>query len=217
MNTKIASMIAAVIDSLSLLSSIYGQYQAVSIMAAMPAFHCSSTADIFGGHSSPQLYFGRWPFLDLSDPKSIAMTTLPNKSPEPTAVGAVSSAVAVHVASRRWLELLFVRRLRDTHESNIRHHRGCYSRECHSRRIIFASSTACRCFTGLLVHTGHHTTQSWQRFTSEPQNRIWLARCACRGYYYCTAHSHFHRSCTFTDYRTDWLGIDGYPAWTALS
>ena len=28
---------------------------------------------------------------------------LPNKSPEPTAVGAVSSAIAVHVASRRWL------------------------------------------------------------------------------------------------------------------
>ena len=27
----------------------------------------------------------------------------PNKSPEPTAVGAGSSAVAVHVASRRWL------------------------------------------------------------------------------------------------------------------
>ena len=27
----------------------------------------------------------------------------PNKSPEPTAVGAVSSAVAVNVASRRWL------------------------------------------------------------------------------------------------------------------
>ena len=27
----------------------------------------------------------------------------PNKSPEPTAVGAVSSAVAVHVAGRRWL------------------------------------------------------------------------------------------------------------------
>ena len=31
------------------------------------------------------------------------ITTVPNKSPEPTAVGAVSSAVAVHVASRRWL------------------------------------------------------------------------------------------------------------------
>jgi hypothetical protein len=30
-------------------------------------------------------------------------STRPNKSPEPTAVGAVSSAVAVHVASRRWL------------------------------------------------------------------------------------------------------------------
>ena len=27
----------------------------------------------------------------------------PNKSPEPTAVGTVSSAIAVHVASRRWL------------------------------------------------------------------------------------------------------------------
>jgi hypothetical protein len=31
------------------------------------------------------------------------MKATPNKSPEPTAVGAVSSAVAVHVASRRWL------------------------------------------------------------------------------------------------------------------
>jgi hypothetical protein len=31
---------------------------------------------------------------------------LPNKSPEPTAVGAVSSAVAVHAASRRWLSFL---------------------------------------------------------------------------------------------------------------
>jgi hypothetical protein len=29
-----------------------------------------------------------------------------NKSPEPTAVGAVSSAIAVHVASRRWLSFL---------------------------------------------------------------------------------------------------------------
>jgi hypothetical protein len=28
---------------------------------------------------------------------------LPNKSPEPTAVGACSSAIAVPVASRRWL------------------------------------------------------------------------------------------------------------------
>ena len=30
-------------------------------------------------------------------------TQTPNKSPEPTAVGAVSSAIAVHAASRRWL------------------------------------------------------------------------------------------------------------------
>jgi len=31
------------------------------------------------------------------------MTMMPNQSPEPTAVGAVSSAVAVHVTSLRWL------------------------------------------------------------------------------------------------------------------
>ena len=31
------------------------------------------------------------------------LTMWPNKSPEPTAVGACSSAVAVHVAGRRWL------------------------------------------------------------------------------------------------------------------
>jgi hypothetical protein len=35
--------------------------------------------------------------------ESISMTMMPNKSPEPTAVGAVSSAIAVHAASRRWL------------------------------------------------------------------------------------------------------------------
>jgi hypothetical protein len=34
------------------------------------------------------------------------MTVMPNKPPEPTAVGACSSAVAVHVASRRWLSFL---------------------------------------------------------------------------------------------------------------
>src|SRR5674476_1514230 len=33
-------------------------------------------------------------------------TMTPNKSLEPTAVGAVSSAVAVHAASRRWLSFL---------------------------------------------------------------------------------------------------------------
>jgi hypothetical protein len=34
------------------------------------------------------------------------LTMWPNKSPEPTAVGAVSSAIAVHVTSRRWLSFL---------------------------------------------------------------------------------------------------------------
>ena len=34
---------------------------------------------------------------------SAATASWPNKSPEPTAVGAGRSAVAVHVASRRWL------------------------------------------------------------------------------------------------------------------
>src|ERR1035437_3051679 len=33
-------------------------------------------------------------------------STMPNKSPEPTAGDAFSSAVAVHVASRRWLSFL---------------------------------------------------------------------------------------------------------------
>jgi hypothetical protein len=33
----------------------------------------------------------------------VASILPPNKSPEPTAVGACSSAVAVHVANRRWL------------------------------------------------------------------------------------------------------------------
>ncbi len=34
---------------------------------------------------------------------SRVLRSWPNKSPEPTAVGACSSAIAVHVASRRWL------------------------------------------------------------------------------------------------------------------
>jgi len=41
--------------------------------------------------------------LDLPDFIMVFTSLLPNKSPEPTAVGAVSSAVAVHVAGRRWL------------------------------------------------------------------------------------------------------------------
>ena len=41
--------------------------------------------------------------FDLPDFIMDFTSLLPNKSPEPTAVGAVSSAIAVHVASRRWL------------------------------------------------------------------------------------------------------------------
>jgi hypothetical protein len=44
--------------------------------------------------------------LDLPDFIMDFTSLMPNNSPEPTAVGAVSSAVAVHVASRRWLSFL---------------------------------------------------------------------------------------------------------------
>jgi hypothetical protein len=47
------------------------------------------------------------PFDFISDFHSlfifVSVDQWPNQSPEPTAVGAVSSAVAVRVASRRWL------------------------------------------------------------------------------------------------------------------
>jgi hypothetical protein len=39
-------------------------------------------------------------------PVEVYMTMWPNQSPEPTAVGACRSAVAVHVANRRWLSFL---------------------------------------------------------------------------------------------------------------
>jgi hypothetical protein len=39
-------------------------------------------------------------------PPSWKTSQTPNKSPEPTAVGAGSSAIAVHAASRRWLSFL---------------------------------------------------------------------------------------------------------------
>ena len=45
--------------------------------------------------------FGLSAFLLLC--RRIMVSRWPNKSPEPTAVGACSSAVAVHAASRRWL------------------------------------------------------------------------------------------------------------------
>jgi hypothetical protein len=36
----------------------------------------------------------------------MSLIALPNKTPEPTAVGAGRSAIAVHVAGRRWLSFL---------------------------------------------------------------------------------------------------------------
>ena len=42
------------------------------------------------------------------------MTLVPNKSPEPTAVGAGSSAVAVHAAGRRWAQLFSLGIIRTT-------------------------------------------------------------------------------------------------------
>jgi hypothetical protein len=41
--------------------------------------------------------------LDLPDFIMNFTSLMPNKTPEPTADGAVSSAIAVHAASRRWL------------------------------------------------------------------------------------------------------------------
>ena len=41
--------------------------------------------------------------FDLPDSIMDFTSLMPNKSPEPTAVGAGRSAVAVHAASRRWL------------------------------------------------------------------------------------------------------------------
>ena len=41
--------------------------------------------------------------FDLPDFIMDFTSLMPNKSPEPTAVGAVSSAIAVHAAGRRWL------------------------------------------------------------------------------------------------------------------
>ena len=43
------------------------------------------------------------PDAEFCPSMSLSFTHRPNQSPEPTAVGAYRSAVAVHAASRRWL------------------------------------------------------------------------------------------------------------------
>gem|GEM_PF-2627339 len=60
-------------------------------------------------YSSPSGYFISYGLMLLFFVLAVVGLVLfqidewPNKSPEPTAVGAVSSAIAVHAASRRWL------------------------------------------------------------------------------------------------------------------
>ena len=55
-----------------------------------------------GSDTATTIYsFPRHIFVEASE--AVTMIFRPNKSPEPTAVGAFSSAIAVHVASRRWL------------------------------------------------------------------------------------------------------------------
>jgi hypothetical protein len=45
-------------------------------------------------------------FVEYFSHSFVSVVHPPNKTPEPTAVGAVRSAIAVHVASRRWLSLV---------------------------------------------------------------------------------------------------------------
>jgi len=44
-----------------------------------------------------------WQVARHEEKQEFDMSLMPNKSPEPTAVGAGSSAVAAHAVSRRWL------------------------------------------------------------------------------------------------------------------
>jgi hypothetical protein len=50
--------------------------------------------------STRQRVMGRFRFYQQ---KFVIVSQPPNKTPEPTADGAVSSAIAAHAASRRWL------------------------------------------------------------------------------------------------------------------
>ena len=74
-------------------------------LARSASYACDSHASHFALATSGS-YRGFDTFLRV-DGSSIlfveSMKPWPNKSPEPTAVGAVSSAIAVHVAGRRWL------------------------------------------------------------------------------------------------------------------
>ena len=72
------------------------RHSRVSLGSGSRWFHTASTG-------------GSLPFTEREfTPEFIMRFTFswPNQSLEPTAVGAFSSAVAVHVASRRWLSFL---------------------------------------------------------------------------------------------------------------
>ena len=56
----------------------------------------------FARRASAEPSFRRFDFMMLG----LKDSQWPNKSPEPTAVGAGRSAIAVHVVSRRWLSFL---------------------------------------------------------------------------------------------------------------
>jgi hypothetical protein len=58
---------------------------------------CKDICHSYHHYSIPDGDFDLFPDMDEM------ITTQPNKSPEPTADGAVSSAIAVHATSRRWL------------------------------------------------------------------------------------------------------------------
>jgi hypothetical protein len=78
-----AVLAAVVVVSIFAVQRIAG----AGVRVFMPAFRAAILADFVVVHNL---------FLFVADSQ-------PNKSPEPTAVGAVSSAIAVHAASRRWL------------------------------------------------------------------------------------------------------------------
>jgi hypothetical protein len=63
----------------------------------------SARASLCGEQVRSRRMCERW---DLPDYVMDFTSLMPNKTLEPTAVGAVSSAIAVHAASRRWLSFL---------------------------------------------------------------------------------------------------------------
>ena len=74
---------------------------------AFRVFRLSITSSIF---LLIQIFVRRMQVIGISSTKlfqimlhGFDIDDTPNKSPEPTAVGAVRSAIAVHAASRRWL------------------------------------------------------------------------------------------------------------------